>query len=103
MFIDHDATFGIIKQTLLLILSLDRLNFRLIRVFDYIQRFNLLIRHKFGKLHSTSDALFRLSINNIVSFNFDDDELNILFTIILIEMTFDFRKQIFTEYVENSV
>ena len=101
IFIDHDATFEIIKQTFLSISFIDKLNFKLIRVFDYIQRFNLLIKHKLEKLHLISDALFRLSSNNVN--NFDHDELNVLFIAILIEMTFEFRNRILNEYIEDSV
>ena len=101
MFIDHDAALEIIKQTFLSISSIDKLNLKLIRVFDYIQRFNLLIKHKPEKLRLISDALFRLPSNN--ASNSDHDELNVLFIAILIEMTFEFRNRILNEYIENSV
>ena len=101
VFIDHDAALEIIKQTFLSISSTDKLNLRLIRVFDYIQRFNLLIKHKPEKLRLISDALFRLPSNN--ASNSDHDELNVLFIAILIEMTFEFRNRILNEYIENSV
>lgn len=99
IFIDHDATFEIIKQIFLSILSIDRLNLKLIRVSNYIQRFNLLIKHKFEKLHLISNALFRLSIYDT---NSDENELNVLLIAILVELTFEFRNRIVTDYIENS-
>lgn len=49
IFIDYDAILEIVKQTSLITTLMNKLNLRLIRVFDYIQRFELELRHKFEK------------------------------------------------------
>ena len=80
---------------------IDKLNLRLIRVFDYIQRFNLNIRHKFDKQHIVFDAFFRLTnanINTSSRRNSDDDKLNAFFIISLIEMNQSFKNKIMTKY-----
>ena len=71
IYIDHDAALEIIKQTSLITFSIDKLNFQLMRVFDYLQRFNLNIRHKSNKQHIISDVFSRLT--------FDNDNLQKLF------------------------
>ena len=49
IYIDHDAALKIIKQISLITSLIDKLNLRLMRASDYLQRFNLNIRHKFKK------------------------------------------------------
>ena len=61
------------------------------RVFNYIQRFDLNIHHKSKKQYIILNILSRLSNLNKTNNNDDDDkELNILYIIILIEMNIDF-------------
>ena len=82
-------------------ISIDKLNLRLVRASNYIQRFNLDIRHKSNKQHIVSDVLSRLVSDNInasVIRNFDENELDALFTISLIEMKKDFRNRILDDY-----
>lgn len=100
IYTDHDATLEIIKQITLFISSTDRLNLRLIRASNYVQRFNLNIRHKSDRLHLISNALSRLSTQLFVS-EINESELNVLFTASLVEMTSEFRKRIITDYIEN--
>lgn len=54
---DHGANIGIVKQISLFTMSTEKLNLRLIRASEYLQRFNLDIRHKPGKQHIVPDAL----------------------------------------------
>ena len=69
------------------------------RTFDYIQRFDLNIRHKSEKQHIILNALSRLSsLNETNNNNNDDKELNMLYTIILIEINTDFRNRLLYEY-----
>jgi hypothetical protein len=73
----------------------------LIRVFEYIQRFNVIIKHKSDKQHIVSNALSRLdSKNNELAFN--SEELNTLFIITLIEMNLVFKTKILDEYFTDS-
>ena len=47
IYIDHDVVLKIIKQITFIISLTNKLNLRLIKAFDYVQRFNLKIRYKF--------------------------------------------------------
>ena len=49
IYIDHDVAIDIAKQATLIIIFVNKLNFRLMRAFDYIQRFNLDIKYKLDK------------------------------------------------------
>jgi hypothetical protein len=100
LFIDHESVLEIIKQISLLIISIDKLNLRLVRASEYIQRFNVIIKHKSRKQHIVSDALFRLASDNDENIS-NSSELNALFIITLIEMNSAFRKKIIAEYFKN--
>ena len=97
---NHEITLSIAKQTTLFIFSTDKLNLRLVRVSNYIQRFNLIIKHKSEKLHIVFDALSRLSSS--ARFDQLDDELNVLFITSLIEIDVEFKDRIIEEYIKNS-
>ena len=101
IYIDHDATLEIASQITLTISSIDKLNLRLVRAFDYIQRFNLKIRHKFDKQHIVSNALFRLISVNTNSSNHNEDEFDALFIVSLVEMNFVFKQRILNDYKTN--
>ena len=104
VYIDHDSALDIVAQTTMTIISIDKLNLRLIRAFDYIQRFNLNIRHKFDKQHIVSDALSRLVSDNInasIDRNHDENELNAFFTVSLVKMDEVFRNRILKDYKKN--
>ncbi len=100
LFIDHDSVLSIVKQTSLVISFIDKLNLRLIRASKYIQRFNIIIKHKSEKQHIVSDALFRLASENDEN-ALDFEELDALFITTLIEMNLTFRKKIIDEYFKN--
>ena len=99
IYIDHEIALDIITQITLTIIFIDKLNLKLIRVFDYIQRFNLNIRHKLDKQHVVSNALSRFFSDNIDS-KIDEtkNELNALFIVSLIKMNEAFRKRIIDDY-----
>ena len=67
IFIDHDVVLNIIKQIKMTITFIDKLNFRFVRASDYIQRFDVELRHKSNKQHIVSNVLFRFV--NITSTN----------------------------------
>lgn len=75
---DHGAALGIAKQTTLSTSSTDKLNLRLIRASDYIQRFNIILKHKPGKQHVVPDALSRLPTNNSDTQLGGEGELDVL-------------------------
>ena len=92
IYIDYDVVLKITKQILLIISFTDKLKFRFIRVFDYLQRFNLNIRHKLDKQHIISDTLSRLIFNNIDSILrkfIEEEEFNVLACIVTKSLTDD--------------
>ena len=61
IYTDHGSALGIAKQTTLTTSSTDKMNLRLVRASDYIQRFrNIEFRYKQGARHIIPDALSRL-------------------------------------------
>ena len=62
VYIDHEATLNIVKQTTLFTSFTDKLNLRFVRAFDYIQRFDFVIKHKSNKFHIVFDVLSRFSL-----------------------------------------
>ena len=98
IYTNHDAILDIINQTSLITSFIDKLNLRLVKISNYIQRFDLDIRHKFDKQHIVSNALFRLINDNVNASNHDDDELNALFIISFIEMKSKFKQRILNDY-----
>ena len=101
VYIDHEFALNIVNQITMTTISIDKFNLRLVRAWNYIQRFNFDIRHKLDKQHIVFDVLSRLvndNINASMIKNFDESELNALFTISLIEMKKDFRNRIFDDY-----
>lgn len=61
IYTDHATTLGIVKQTSLNTVSMEKLNLRLIRASGYLQRFRLDVRYKPGRTHYAPDALSRLA------------------------------------------
>ena len=120
IYINHDAALKIIKQISLIILFIDILNLRLMRAFDYLQRFDLNIRHKLKKQYINFDTLFKLfSENNNLQKFFAENKLNALLTIkffinlkksfadiiffiaFLIKMNSNLKQRIFDKYKIN--
>ena len=113
IYIDHDVTLNIVKQITFSFFLTNKLNFRLIRVNDYIQRFDLNIRHKSNKFHLVSNVLFRLiNFNDSqtsskkkfdVFFIFVDVDTNhsnadVYFICSLMKMNETFRQKILNDY-----
>ena len=104
IYTNHDSTLEIVKQISFIISSIDKFNLRFVRASNYIQRFNLDIRHKSDKQHIVSDALSRLiSFNDNIKKSFDENELNALFITTLIEMKKVFRNRLLKDYIKNFV
>lgn len=94
--------FLIVKQISLFTSSTDKLNFRLVRVLYYIQRFNFIIRHKSNRLHLVLNALFKLSIRNKIKEQSKNEEFDVLFTIFLIQITSKFEDKLIRKYFTDS-
>ena len=104
MYTDHDSALNIVNQIMMTTTSTNKFNLRLVRISNYIQRFNLNIRHKFDKQHIVFDALSRLVSDNInasIDRNVNDEKLNALFIASLIEIDEVFRKRIVEDYKTN--
>lgn len=102
IYTDHGATLGIARQTTLSTSSTDKLNLRLVRASNYIQRFPLIILHKPGKLHIVPDASSRLPSNNSETTTDHEGELDVLFTAAMVEIDDDFLKKIVEGYKTDS-
>ena len=101
IYINYEIALEIVKQITFIILLTNKLNLQLIRTLNYIQRFDLNIRYKSSKQYIMSNILFRFANNNINSLNYNNNELNTLFTVFLIEIKFNFKQQILNNYNIN--
>ena len=119
VFIDHGATLGIAKQTSMFTSSIDKLNLRLVRASDYIQRFSFIILHRPDRLHVVPDALSRLptssspqngltSVSSSSHFDltsppadYGDGELDVLYVCTMINLDEDFRQKLLDGYVTD--
>ena len=97
IFTNHDATLKLAKQTSLTIVFTDKFNLRFIKAFDYIQRFEIELRHKSNKQYIVSDAFSRL-ININIDTIFEKNELNALFIAALMKMKKNFRQKFVADY-----
>ena len=100
IYINYFITIDITRQTILLTTLTNRLNLRLIRVSDYIQRFSLTLKYIFNKINIILDILFRLEIINELPTNLKNLELDVLFIviIIIIKMSNKFRQKLINKY-----
>ena len=100
IYTDHEISFAIVKQTFLSTSSTDKLNFKLVRASNYIQRFDFIIKHKSDKFHLMSDALFKLSVISARTQS-EDEKFDVFFTTNLMKMISEFRKKLIEEYIKN--
>ena len=68
MYIDHETAVEISRQKFLFTFSTNKLNLRLIKTFEYIQKFNIIIKHKFEKKSCCFECV--IQIRNRVQFRF---------------------------------
>jgi hypothetical protein len=109
VYTDHGAALGIARQTTLTTASTAKLNLRLVRASEYIQRFrNLCFRHKPGKQHIVPDALSRLSSasSSCPDTSGHGGELDALYgfaytTTALVELHDDLKKQLLEGYAKD--
>lgn len=67
IYTDHSAAVAIVRQTSLNTTSTEKLNLRLIRASEYLQRFRLDVRYKPGKINIIPDTLSRLASHESAS------------------------------------
>ena len=103
MYTDHEVSLTVAKQIFLTTSFIDKLNLRLVRASNYIQRFDLLIKHKFERLHLMLDALFWLftKTQNKIE-NSEKNKLDVLFTIFMTEINKNFKEKFILRYQQNS-
>ena len=116
IFIDHVVNSVIINKIKFTSFSVDKLNFKFVRVFMYLFQFRLKIYHRSDKFNVVIDAFNRLFTirHNFVDKKIDNFNLNIYHnevenfsdeesTIkkILIEISSEFRQQLLIDYQKN--
>ena len=84
------------------------MNLCLIKIFIYLFQFAFDVRHKSNKQHIVSNVLSHLLFNvelikQIINLNFDVDEktLNIIYHVILIKMSNEFKRKFKKTYKKN--
>ena len=104
IYIDYNAALNIVKQITLTTSFTNKLNFRFIRASNYIQQFNLKLRHKLNAQHIISNAFSRLfNLNKKQQLVNDEKKLNVLFIIIICEMNKIFQTRFLKSYRNNSI
>ena len=123
----HSTIVSIFKQTTLITFNIDKLNFRLVRVSQYLSNFNIVIRHKsnksnvifdvlsklFNKLSTQSNVIDKVEILDVLYkhfVNLSNYELrfdiiqnlsSINYHVTLIKMSNDFKQRFKTVYTKN--
>ena len=103
IYTDHSAAVSIVRQTSLNTTSIDKLNLRLVRASEYLQRFRLDVRYKPGKANIVPDALSRLASREYhPSDNADSLDALVIrcFPVSLVEMSPSFRQRLQDGYQE---
>ncbi len=102
IYTDHSAAVAIVRQTSLNTTSTEKLNLRLVRASEYLQRFRLDVRYKPGKSNIVPDALSRLASREFRPET--DESLDALtvqcFPATLVEMSPEFRQRLLDGYQE---
>ena len=103
IYTDHSAAIGIVRQSSMNTTSTEKLNLRLIRASEYLQRFRIELRHKPGKSNIVPDALSRLASR---SYRSEPESSSILdsvdsFPVSLITVSEDFRKRLLEGYQQE--
>ena len=105
IYTDYDIALGIAKQITLTTSSTNKLNLRLVRASNYIQRFrNIEFRYKLDSRYIVPNALSRLSYTQ--SKNESEGELDTLWghayvVTVLVEMTSKLKAKILQEYQDD--
>ncbi len=100
IYTDHSAAVAIVRQTSLNTISTEKLNLRLVRASEYLQRFRLDVRYKPGKSNIVPDTLSRLASREFRPET--DESLDALtvqcFPATLVEMSPEFRQRLLDGY-----
>ena len=100
IYTDHAAAVGIVRQSSMNTTSTEKLNLRLIRASEYLQRFRIEVRHKPGKTNIIPDALSRLASRSYRS-ETDESILDVEgFPVSVVSVSEAFRKRLLEGYQE---
>ena len=104
VYIDHSAIAAIAQQSSLNTTSVIKLNLRLIRSSEYLQRFKLNIRHIQNKANTISNALSRLVSSNGKK-EIEKDVLTVMLTsvypVMIIHMADEFKTRVISNYANH--
>lgn len=110
IYTNHEVAVNINRQKFLFTFFTDKLNLRLIKTSKYIQKFNVIIKHKSKEKHVVLNALFKLKIEFTQKKNHEKNKLNILLTkkklinfFSIVEISADFRNKIIKDYPNESI
>ena len=101
IYTNHNVALKITFQIILFTIFINKLKFRFVRASNYIQRFNLNIKHKFEKQHIISNALSRfvnVNINRSLKKIVNEKKLNAFFIASLIKINLNFKNRIIVDY-----
>lgn len=107
LYTDHSAIVQIYRQTTMHSSTTDRTNPKLARAAEYLQRFEIQIYHRPGRLHIVPDALSRLPSRHSTTTSQDDVIFNLhlrrvypifVYTATLVAMTDDLKRQFLEGY-----
>ena len=97
---------NIVKQGFFNIIFIIRFNLKLIRAFQYFQRFELNIKYKFDKRNIISNALSRLANINKYEISLNHNKLDVFYiyayAITLVKINNDFKERILKDYLKDS-
>ena len=103
VYTDHFAAIGIIRQSSMNTIFIEKLNLRLIRAFEYLQRFRIELRHKPGKINIVPDALSRLASRATSDRSEEDSILDVVdsFPVSVISVSEAFRNRVAKGYQDK--
>ena len=108
IYTNHSTIISIIKQIKLAFNNINKLNFRLIKIFTYLFQFVFNVCHKSNKQHIVLNVLSRLSFNTesikwAINSNLDFEKkiLNMIYYVILIKMSDKFKEKVRKTYKNN--
>ena len=99
IYTDYFAAVSIVCQTSFNIISVEKLNFRLVKTSEYLQRFRFDVRYKPGKTNIIPDVLFRLANKKFKSLKQSLDALSMqCYFVNLIQMFPNFKRWLKQKY-----
>lgn len=108
IYTDHSAAVSIVRQSSLNTVDVEKLNLRLVRASEYLQRFRLDVRYKPGKANIVPDALSRLASREYQPES-DESSLDALhsstiptYANVLVEMSPEFRQRVMDGYTTEA-